>query len=754
MMIYSGSILYPIKEHLSSDSQLMMTINSANKQTSSEVFNRFSIFFAPLVIFFISFVAVEYYADFKISRGKLISEESQQIKTARNAITNEMQGVLSDLIFLSRLNEIWNLLDDVSDERAWHLLAQEFLYFSEKKNAYEKIAILSDSGVELIRINFGDGAPYIVEKNHLQQHKTQKYFTESFKLDIGGVYMSSVMKTQTGEPVIQFATPLYASKGKRGVLVFEYRASVLIHALYRSTIEISTHMSMVNENGVWLGSPFQDENRNFFSNSENSFAISFPKAWEKIREKNRGNFIVDSGMYTFDTVYPKTSILDFYIEQGKSEIANVGREKGWKLVSRISPEKLNNQFKQFYERHWIPYLTALLLIAIVAFFLAQNSIRRRLMKEQANYERRLFYTLSHIDLPVVRLDTTGKVLYCNRCLLDILDLAEEEVIGLSWFDRFVDVSVREKEQELFRRIMSRNSPPVSTDTCIRTDRNELHYILWNNTLSTDLQGKAIALTSIGNDITEQKRLEKEVDERNKEITKTQTLAVLGKMASMMAHDLRNPLSSIKMTLQILSKNSPATYPEGISELSELSLEQVRYMEAILAELLLYSRPDEMQCDWLCINDVLDRAINTLQRMILDDHAEIIKDYQKNIPRIYADANKLCQVFSNLISNALQAAVDIEKKPVVTLKTKVVVVDSVPKIQIEVEDNGPGVDSEMSEKLFDPFYTTRAKGTGLGLPIVKRIVDQHQGTVRLIRRESGQGTCSTVVLPTNPAIQDV
>ncbi len=734
--------------------------NSADikEPSSSEVLNRFFVFFIPLFLLVLSFIAIEYYADLKIFRGSLKNNETQQVKIAKKTIAGEMHNVLSDLIFLSRLNEIWDLLDDVDDERARLMVAQEILYFSEKKNVYDQIAILADDGKELIRVNIDDGDPYIVEKQKLQNRKTEKYFNETFDMEIGGVYLSHFEENETGDSIIQFATPLFASKGKQGVLLFDYRGSEIIHILYQAAIEISTHISMINAQGNWLGSPFQDERKNFLTNSENSFALAFPSAWRIISAKDNGSFFIDSGMFTFETVYPNISILGFYSEQGKDNITSVNTEtnnfssKGWKLVSRISPSILNSQIKQFYYDHWLPYAILLSLIVVISYFLAQSSIRRRTIKEHSDYERRFITTLKNIKLPVIRLDTDGVILFCNPHLLELLHAEEDQVIGKNWFDKFIDSRIRYKERILFKNIVSGITPPVSTEACIHTIDNEIRYISWNNTLSTNPLGKVITLTSIGHDITEQKRLEKEVDERNKEIARTQTLAAMGQMASMIAHDLRNPLSSIKMTLQILSKNTAETYPDGISEISELSLDQVRYMEAILADLLQYSKPDAIQPDWLCVNDVLDRATNTLQKVIRDYRVNIVKEYQKNLPRMYADPNKLCQVFSNLISNAIHAATDIDKTPLIIVKSSVVFMNSTPKIQIDIIDNGPGIDSSQEEKFFDPFYTTRAKGTGLGLPIVKRIIDQHNGTVRLFKDGNGSGTCSQVILPTNPTVQ--
>lgn len=253
------------------------------------------------------------------------------------------------------------------------------------------------------------------------------------------------------------------------------------------------------------------------------------------------------------------------------------------------------------------------------------------------------------------------------------------------------------------------------------------------------------------DITERRRLEQQVDERNREITRNQALAAVGQAASMIAHDLRNPLSTIKMGLQMLSKKLPGSWSDAEHELLQISQEQEHYMEEVLSDLLSYSQPDALRQEWLSVDKLLDSAVMTSQKQIEEHGVRVTSHFQPGLPVLYGDANKLRQAFVNLIVNGAQATAGLtETPPTLMIDARLcLTADNRSSIQIEICDSGPGIASEHMDKVFEPFFTTRAQGTGLGLPIARRIIDQHQGSITL-QPEHPRGTRVTVVLPFQPA----
>ncbi|MCU7921605.1 MAG: PAS domain S-box protein [Candidatus Thiodiazotropha sp. (ex Dulcina madagascariensis)] len=258
------------------------------------------------------------------------------------------------------------------------------------------------------------------------------------------------------------------------------------------------------------------------------------------------------------------------------------------------------------------------------------------------------------------------------------------------------------------------------------------------------EGKITHFLAVKEDITVRKRLEAEVEQQNRDLARSETLAAMGRMASMIAHDLRNPLSSVKMTLQILGKQLDMEVDSEVKGLCNASLEQIRYMEEILSDMLTYSRPDALKLEWLTIDKIIDMSISLSQRRIDEYKIKLITNYHSGLPTLHADATKLRQVFSNLISNAAQAT-ECSSEPMVAIDVMLELGMEGTAIRIEICDNGCGINEEEREKIFEPFFTTWAKGTGLGLAIVKRILDQHQANIS-ITQNIPSGSCVTVVIP--------
>ena len=278
----------------------------------------------------------------------------------------------------------------------------------------------------------------------------------------------------------------------------------------------------------------------------------------------------------------------------------------------------------------------------------------------------------------------------------------------------------------------------------RKKNGELYWEAASISAIRDGDGAITHYLAVKEDITERKRLEKEVEERNRELVKNQAWAAMGRMATMVAHDLRNPLSSVKMGLQILGKRAPKAATHDQDELKKIALEQVAYMEEILDDLLSFSRPDALKPEWVSIDKLLEKTIIASQRSIEHHHVRLISSYQPGLPMLNADPRKLRQAFTNLIVNAAHATDGVQTGEI-GVTARLEIGSEQPFVRIEVADNGRGIDPTQCEKLFEPFFTTKAKGTGLGLAIVRRIIEQHLGTVHLESNENS-GSRAVVLLP--------
>ncbi|MEH6626630.1 MAG: PAS domain S-box protein [Motiliproteus sp.] len=284
---------------------------------------------------------------------------------------------------------------------------------------------------------------------------------------------------------------------------------------------------------------------------------------------------------------------------------------------------------------------------------------------------------------------------------------------------------------------------------------------WEKTVISPIMGKDNRIRhflSVKEDITDKIRLEREVAIQTEETRKNRELAAVGQMANMVAHDLRNPLSSIKMAMQILDKENSRdsgdqdnnslnnAHRAQTHELISIAQDQIRYMEGILNDLMSYSRPGALNLEWVRVDKLMETTVISQLKEIQANGIDVEERYQKGLPTVYADPVKLRQVFSNLVINAIHAVKDCED-PRIIVSTDLLMSDSGPKIKICVTDDGVGIDPCQANIVFEPFYTNKAKGTGLGLAIVKQRIEQHQGSISLTPVKQG-GTRATLILPIN------
>jgi PAS domain S-box-containing protein len=389
-------------------------------------------------------------------------------------------------------------------------------------------------------------------------------------------------------------------------------------------------------------------------------------------------------------------------------------------------------------------------LAVLRVELDSQREQRRELAEHVRTDERFRVVAESAPCALVMVNQAGEIVFVNGQAESLFGYQRDELMGraiellLPKGDR--GKHVKQRAEFLSGPRAARHMGAGRDLRCVRKDGSECPVEIGLTQIESS-EGRLV-LTSIV-DISERRRLEQQLEDRNREISRTQALAVVGRMANMVAHDLRNPLSSIKMSLQILDKQPALHSGDEERELKQIALEQVRYMEGILVDLLDYSRESPLKPEWLHIDKLLDAATLIVQKTIEERGAHVTTRYQSGLPTLHGDGDKLRQVFSNLLVNAVQATEGIEDRaPEILISTHLELGADRPRIRIEIRDNGCGVEPDQEEKLFEPFYTKRAKGTGLGLAIVGRIIGQHCGSVHLESAEK-RGTRAVVVLSTGP-----
>jgi nitrogen-specific signal transduction histidine kinase len=213
--------------------------------------------------------------------------------------------------------------------------------------------------------------------------------------------------------------------------------------------------------------------------------------------------------------------------------------------------------------------------------------------------------------------------------------------------------------------------------------------------------------------------------------RAERLAALGQLSAGLAHEIRNPLGVIKGSADMLSRKVAGSEPL-VAELAGYISSEVNRLNALVVRFLDFARPSKLELRPERISEIADRALEAATASFPNTGVKIERRYAPNLPEIPADPQLCEQVFVNLITNALQAmqAQEGSSEKILRIEMKQEVSNGEPGVAVFIEDTGPGVPPELREQIFNPFFTSKKDGVGLGLSIVAKIVDDHRGTIRL------------------------
>jgi len=218
--------------------------------------------------------------------------------------------------------------------------------------------------------------------------------------------------------------------------------------------------------------------------------------------------------------------------------------------------------------------------------------------------------------------------------------------------------------------------------------------------------------------------------------RSERLAALGQLSAGLAHELRNPLGTMKASAELLAKNVDAGN-EVAHEMAGFISTEVDRTNSLITRFLDFARPLSVRLAPADLHEILDRAVTDIERHQPPLDATIYRNYSPDIPLIPLDAELMERVIYNLLLNAAQAS---PPQGHITLKTRLL--DNM--VEIAVIDRGCGIDSKHLENIFNPFFTTKSNGVGLGLAIVSKIVDEHGGKIT-VESEPGSGTVFHICL---------
>jgi len=245
-------------------------------------------------------------------------------------------------------------------------------------------------------------------------------------------------------------------------------------------------------------------------------------------------------------------------------------------------------------------------------------------------------------------------------------------------------------------------------------------------------------------VEELQRANRELEEAQRRIIQAEQLAAVGRMAARVAHEIRNPLVTIGGFARMIHKN-----PDKVARVranSHIIVEEVKRLENILSELMSLARPAPPVLERHNINRLCDDVAMQERPRLKDKGIELLTDTDESLPEVLVDGDKIKQVLLNLVRNA-EAAIE-EMMALDPARERRIVISTRRDdnfVVIEVEDTGRGIPENLHDRVFEPFFTTRSGGTGLGLPISRRIAEEHGGSISF-ESSYGKGTRFIVRLP--------
>ena len=231
---------------------------------------------------------------------------------------------------------------------------------------------------------------------------------------------------------------------------------------------------------------------------------------------------------------------------------------------------------------------------------------------------------------------------------------------------------------------------------------------------------------------------REIRDLQEKVRRTERLASLGHLAAGIAHEIRNPLSSIRGFAQYFMNRFKGQEEE--QGYASIMVKEVDRLNRVITELLDFARPKEPHREPHSLENIMDHALALLGPELIRRKVEIERDYESNLQPVLVDRDQLTQAFLNLLLNSLES---IEGGGKIRVSLKMGGVQ--PSVEVAIADTGRGIPQEDLGKVFEPFFSTKRKGTGLGLAIVHQIVESHGGEVAVESRE-GMGTTFRIILP--------
>ncbi|WP_158302990.1 two-component system sensor histidine kinase NtrB [Syntrophus aciditrophicus] len=322
----------------------------------------------------------------------------------------------------------------------------------------------------------------------------------------------------------------------------------------------------------------------------------------------------------------------------------------------------------------------------------------------------------------------GRIIFANHAFCDMHGYTPTEVINQPYIN-FVASEYVSKVTSYFEKDLNRESE--SEQYAYKRLHKDGSFFPTENKVKRIWYKGDYAWAGICRDITERVKMAERIRESEK-------LAHIGQLTTSLAHEIRNPLSSIKMSIRMLLKSMD--FDGDNKKTLEIADREISHLERILTEMLDFARPVKLCFELLSINQLIYSCLEILKVTIREKEITVIEKLSKRMSPSMMDGNKIEHAIINILLNAIEV---LPTGGIISIETHHRKLDHKPFISVEISDNGPGVTSEDLPYIFNPFFSKKKKGTGLGLSNVKKVVDAHGGKIAASATSKGFSISFTI-----------
>ena len=350
----------------------------------------------------------------------------------------------------------------------------------------------------------------------------------------------------------------------------------------------------------------------------------------------------------------------------------------------------------------------------------------RELAEERDWSRLL---VENVNALIVGLNGGGVITVFNPAAERVTGYSADEVRGRNWFDVLAPRARYGQAWSAFREMIETGRAVDSEDALV-TATGEERIVAWHRSV---LGGAFSGVMAFGIDVTERQRAERERKALEQAARQMERLAGLGTLAAGLAHELNNPIGIISSRIELMLMDADR-FPPGAADDLRVIHRHAQRMARLATGLLSFGRRSAGERGSVSLNHVIEDTLLLVGPQIAKSGIELVTRLGQ-VPFIRGDGGALQQVVLNLVSNAREAMAGAPGR--IRIETRLS--DGSPaRVQLEIEDTGPGISPDDVARIFDPFFTTKSTGTGLGLAITYGIVHEHEGTID-VESSSGRGT---------------